>query len=114
MTIKLAIDDDRLLPGMSEIARSSQAGIEMLARYSRVRIDELWLDHDLGGTDTILPVCEVLEETAFNGVPYDIGIILVHSANPVGANTVVNALLRQGYNARRVPTPACGTIKLPQ
>jgi hypothetical protein len=30
-------------------------------------VDELWLDHDLGGHDTIRPVTSCLEELAYSG-----------------------------------------------
>lgn len=85
---------------VAEVARSSASGIEVLRRYRGRRIDELWLDHDLGGDDTIWPVVEVLEEAAFDGRPFDIGIVLVHSANPPGAAKVLQALRRWDYQVR--------------
>jgi hypothetical protein len=30
-------------------------------------IDELWLDHDLGGDDSIMPVVTLPKEAAFTG-----------------------------------------------
>ena len=73
-------------------------------------IDELWLDHDLGGDDTIRPVAAALEEAAFNGEPFDIGTIFIHSSNPSGAEYIMRGLLRWGYNVQRVSAPQFGTI----
>jgi hypothetical protein len=64
-------------------------------------IDELWLDHDLGGDDTIMPVVTLMEEAAFSGRPFHIGTVFVHSANPIGADTVVRSLTRWNYHVRR-------------
>ena len=84
----------------AEIARTSAEGVEALHRHREARIDELWLDHDLGGDDTIWPVVEVLEMAAFEGRPFDIGVVLVHSANPPGVAKMLQALRRWGYEVR--------------
>ena len=84
----------------AEIARTSSAGVDVLTRAAGSRIDELWLDHDLGGDDTIWPVVEVLERAAFDGRAFDIGLITVHSANPAGAAKMAQALRRWGYRVR--------------
>lgn len=89
----------------AEVARSSAGGVELLRRHRAARIDELWLDHDLGGDDTIWPVVELLELAAFEERPFDVGVILVHSANPAGGATMLRALRRWGYPAR----PAAGS-----
>jgi hypothetical protein len=52
----LGIDDLRPLPRATRIARTSSEGIQLLQEHRGIFIDELWLDHDLGGDDTILPV----------------------------------------------------------
>ncbi|MEV4642990.1 cyclic-phosphate processing receiver domain-containing protein [Actinoplanes sp. NPDC049548] len=82
------------------VARTSAAGVELLERHRGQRIHELWLDHDLGGDDTIWPVVELLERAAFEGHPYDIGTIHIHSANPPGAAKIAQALARWGYSIR--------------
>ncbi|MGW3783575.1 cyclic-phosphate processing receiver domain-containing protein [Micromonospora chokoriensis] len=82
------------------VARTSAAGVELLDRYRSRRLDELWLDHDLGGDDTIWPVVEVLERAAFDERPFDVGVINVHSANPAGAAQVAQVLRRWGYRVR--------------
>lgn len=97
----LGIDDLRPLPWTTRIARSSGEGIKLLQEHRDSFIDELWLDHDLGGDDTISPVVTLMEEAAFNGRPFRIGMVFVHSANPIGAETVVRSLTRWNYHVRR-------------
>jgi len=68
------------------------------------RIDELWLDHDLGWDDLlgtladIMPIISMLEEASFNDRPYDIGTIYVHTANPPAQMRMSSALGRYGYH----------------
>ncbi|ROO85312.1 hypothetical protein EDD29_2854 [Actinocorallia herbida] len=97
----LGIDDLRPLPHCTHVARTSQDGLRLLQEHRDTHITELWLDHDLGGADTILPVLTLLEQAAFEGEPFAIGTIFVHSANPTGADTVLRALHRWNYRARR-------------
>ena len=97
----LGIDDLHPLPRATRIARTSREGIQLLQEHRDGLIDELWLDHDLGGDDSIMPVVTVLEEAAFSGHPFQIGVIFVHSANPSGAETVVRVLKRWNYQVRR-------------
>lgn len=100
-TVVLAVDDLRPLPRADRVARTSDEGVRLLEEHREHRITELWLDHDLGGDDTILPVVTLLEEAAFHGRPFQIGTIYVHSANPSGAETVLRALRRWNYHALR-------------
>ncbi|MFD3336686.1 cyclic-phosphate processing receiver domain-containing protein [Streptomyces sp. NPDC058700] len=97
----LGIDDLRPLTRVTRIARTSREGIQLLQEHRDSFIDELWLDHDLGGDDTIMPVVTLMEEAAFNGRPFQIGTVFVHSANPIGAETVVRSLTRWNYQVRR-------------
>ncbi|MEW2356506.1 cyclic-phosphate processing receiver domain-containing protein [Spirillospora sp. NPDC029432] len=106
MTVILAIDDLRAFPRASRIARTSQEGVQLLEEHRACEIDELWLDHDLGGEDSIMPVVILLERAAFDGHPFTIGTVYVHSANPIGAETVVRALKRWNYRVRQVTAPA--------
>lgn len=87
------------------VARTSEAGLEALRDLDveEKHIDELWLDHDLGGDDTIMPVVDYLSERAFNERPLSIGRIFVHTQNSVGAKQMLASLTRYGYNAVRVP-----------
>lgn len=102
--------DDR----SARVARTSAAGVELLDRCRDQRLDELWLDHDLGEDDTIWPVVAVLERAAFDGRPFDVGIINIHSANPAGATKMAQVLRhwelpgphRIELCGRRLPRPA--------
>ncbi|GAB7052097.1 cyclic-phosphate processing receiver domain-containing protein [Catenuloplanes indicus] len=85
------------------VARSGAEGVVLLDRHRGEHIDELWLDHDLGGTDTVWPVVALLERAAFDGEPFSIGTVVVHSANPPGVAALVQALGRWGYRARPAP-----------
>lgn len=98
----ILIDDLRsFADGRSaEVARTSAAGVALLDRYRSQRLDQLWLDHDLGEDDTIWPVVEVLERAAFQECPFDVGVINIHSANPAGATKMAQALQRWGYRVR--------------
>ncbi len=96
------VDDLRsFVDGRSaQVARTSAAGVELLDRHRDRRLDELWLDHDLGEDDTIWPVVEVLERAAFEARPFDIGVINVHSANPAGVAKLVQVLRHWGYRVQ--------------
>ncbi|MEU5562464.1 cyclic-phosphate processing receiver domain-containing protein [Micromonospora musae] len=98
------VEDSRAV----QVARTSAAGVEVLERQRGQRVDELWLDHDLGGDDNIWPVVELLERAAFEERPFDIGVVYIHSANPAGAARVLQALRRWGYHAR----PATGSSQV--
>ncbi|MEU4220424.1 cyclic-phosphate processing receiver domain-containing protein [Actinoplanes sp. NPDC026623] len=103
MPVRVVLVDDlrSFVDGRNaEVARTSAAGILMLNRYREQRLDELWLDHDLGEDDTIWPVIEVLERAAFEERPFDIGVIHIHSANPAGAGKMAQTLRRWGYHTR--------------
>lgn len=87
--------------------RSSQEALILLGHYSglRFRIDELWLDFDLGGVfgrcelfDTSMPVALYLAELAFYGTPYPVEKIVIHTMNPVGREALRSLLTRYGYN----------------
>ncbi|MER5886204.1 cyclic-phosphate processing receiver domain-containing protein [Streptomyces sp. NPDC001941] len=97
----LGIDDLRPLPRATRLARTSAEGVALLQEHRDTYVDELWLDHDLGGEDSIMPVVTLLEEAAFQGRPYRIGTVFVHSANPSGAETMVRSLARWNYRVRR-------------
>ncbi|MFA1540709.1 cyclic-phosphate processing receiver domain-containing protein [Actinomadura monticuli] len=99
--IILGVDDLRSLPRATRVARTSREGVLLLEEHRDREIDELWLDHDLGGDDTIMPVVALLEEAAFDGRPFTIGMIFVHSANPSGAETLLRVLRRWDYRVRR-------------
>ena len=86
------------------VVRSSAAALEAIRDRVDTFVDELWLDHDLGGDDTIRPVSAHLEEIAYFGKPMQVGVIYVHSANAGAAEAVLKGLIRYGYNAYRAST----------
>lgn len=53
---------------------------------------ELWLDHDLGGDDTIRPLCLMLAEMAYYGSTYPFSRIVICSKNPVGRDWIKSTL----------------------
>ena len=63
---------------------------------------ELWLDHDLGGDDTIRPICLLLAEMAYYGTAYPFSLIVICSLNPVGIEWMKSTL--SGY-----PVVVCDT-----
>ena len=79
------------------VARSSPEALRLLDELAGVRIDHLWLDHDLTGKDTVAPVVDLLVHRAKNGSPLDVGQIHIHTAN-IRAGLMMDALLRAaGY-----------------
>lgn len=47
-------------------------------------IDELWLDHDLGGEDTTRDLVMMMCEDASEFTAWPVRKVYVHSANPIG------------------------------
>lgn len=101
----LVIDDLRTLPVSAEHMRTSADGLAWLIRHDKVRLNTLWLDHDLGPGDDIMPVVDYLCERSFNNDPHPVDMVLVHSMNPSGADNIVRSLSRYGYKVRKVPVP---------
>src|ERR1017187_10564515 len=79
-------------------ARTLKDGMEYLQRIMYLPAIEspeefeLWLDHDLGGDDTIRPLCLLLAEMAFYGVSYPFKRIVLCSHNPVGSKWIESTL----------------------
>ncbi|MEP7192241.1 MAG: cyclic-phosphate processing receiver domain-containing protein [Actinomycetota bacterium] len=79
------------------VARSSSEALRLLDELDGKRIDDLWLDHDLIGDDTIAPVVDLLVYRAKTGSPLNVGQIHVHTAN-IGAGLKMDLVLRAaGY-----------------
>lgn len=78
------------------VARSSAEGVALLRSLAGQRIDELWLDHDLVGDDTVWPVVEELRATS-----YDVGAVIVHASRSGPAVRVAQALRAAGYSVSR-------------
>jgi hypothetical protein len=74
--------------------------VTLLEHYRNQRLDELWLDHDLGPDDTIWPVIELLERAAFDGHRFNIGLVTVHTANPADATRMARTLQHWGHQVQ--------------
>ena len=74
------------------VARSSREVLALLESLGRWRIDDLWLDHDLGGDDTIRPVVDLMVQLANTEMAMNVGRIHIHTAN-VGAGIWMRAQL---------------------
>jgi hypothetical protein len=89
------------------VARTSADGLAALegALAAGHRWEQVWLDHDLGGADTIAPVVDWLCSHAARGEPPVTVQVLVHTSNIVGGDTMVRALKGAGYRTMRVSAP---------
>lgn len=103
----LLIDDLRDFVDAREcvIARTSAEALQILTLGES--FDEIWFDHDLGLLDSGVPdttmvVVDLLSELAYNGTPYPVGIVYVHTSNPVGGKQIASSLSNYGYTIRRV------------
>ena len=93
--MRLFVDDLRDPPGDGwTIARNSAEALAILR--SSATIEELSLDHDLGGDATSRPI--VLHLCEHGGWP---PIVRVHSANPVGVEWIVGMVERYGPGISR-------------
>ena len=88
-------DDDRACV----IYRGSAAAVAGLRAMAEagVRVDELWLDYDLGGGDTIAPVLAMLADLADAHRRLEIRATTVLAASASGAQEIVSAMTRLGY-----------------
>lgn len=102
----LFIDDERSVHHQIENVTTARTSVEAIAfleaSLSGQTYDEVWLDHDLGGDDTITPVVDWLAEQAFHNVPYP-ATIVIHTANPVGQRMIARAMKRYGYKHEILP-----------
>ena len=96
--MRVLIDDVRSFRDgrLCLVARSSADGLALLGSLAGSRIDELWLDHDLVGDDTIWPVVELL-----CAAPREVGAVVVHASRSGPAMRVVHALRAAGYAVSR-------------
>lgn len=94
MSLTVLIDDVRWFRDARpcEVARTSSAGVALLLSLKNRHIDELWLDHDLGGEDTIMPVIDLLCEQRFA-----VTKTWIQSVNPAGAVIMRQRLFAVGY-----------------
>lgn len=83
------------------VARTSREALTLLNHLVETRIDHLWLDHDLGGTDTIRPVVDWMAQLAGTGSPLNVGHTHIHSANVGGGHWIRVQLEAAGYPVTR-------------
>lgn len=76
-----------------EVARTSSVGVALLISLQGRQIYELYLDYDLGGEDTVMPVIDLLCDQ-----PFDVVKTWIHSFNPAGAVIIRQRLSRAGYD----------------
>jgi hypothetical protein len=94
----LVIDDLRTFAFPAIYARTSREGLALLEERPW---RELWLDYALGHGADIKPVVRVLEEWAALGRPLKVGLICVHTSDPVQGEAMVAGLGRW-YQVRRM------------
>lgn len=80
------------------IARTSEEALTLLRINNSLSWYRIFLDHDLGGSDTTIPVVDYLSQRAFNGNPVLVEGIALQTSNPVGKRTIRTALTHYGYN----------------
>lgn len=86
------------------VARTCAAGLAVLHELDSqgTAITELWLDHDLGGDDNIMPVVDYLNERGYNGNHFPVDNIYVHTMNSARVAAMLAGFERYGYTATRV------------
>lgn len=97
----LVVDDLRLFGDQFNglpirYAINSKQALEILESDFGM-IQEILLDHDLGGDDTIMPVVNWLDKKAYNGEANHITTIRILTSNPVGYNKIMLALDRHFF-----------------
>ena len=96
--LEVLIDDVRCFRDArpARIARTSSQGLALLQELGGHTIDVLWLDHDLGGDDTIMPVIDwlVRERPA-------IRLIQLHTANVSALQGMKQPLVKASYQVSR-------------
>src|SRR5688500_9439474 len=80
-------------------ARSSAAALVLLDGLAGARIDDLWLDYNLIGDDTVQPVVDRLIALADAGTPLATARIHVHSSNIRHGHRITAELAAAGYPA---------------
>jgi hypothetical protein len=82
-------------------ARTSADALVLLERLTGGHIDDLWLDYDLVGDDTVQPVVDHLVGLARAGAPLAVLRIHVHSSNIRHGHRITAELAAAGYPTRR-------------
>ncbi len=108
-TSRLVIDDARTFAFDAFHARSSRDGIAALTSIVEQHqlLDELWLDHHLGGGDHGGLVVDWLVAHAPEARPL-IGTVRCHSSDPYAAQRMIRALTTAGFSAERAVVGSAG------
>lgn len=90
----------------SKILESAKTCIDMIRESEK--INELWLDHDLGGltyVDSNLEECgmEVVRFLSLNDYSKNINKVFIHSMNGTANRVMFEDLKKHGYNAILYP-----------
>lgn len=96
--VKVLVVDDRRTFGFKD-ATHVRTSADAIAALARERWEEVWLDHDLGGDDTTMPVVEYLE-SVLDGRGT---LIAIHTQNPVAKERMFAALNRHYYTVKVDP-----------
>ncbi|QKE84406.1 cyclic-phosphate processing receiver domain-containing protein [Arthrobacter sp. NEB 688] len=101
--LRVLVDDVRVFRDGREalVAQTSTEALALLRTLDGRFVDELWLDHDLVGDDTVQPLVDHLVARASAGAPLPVGRIYVHSANVRAGHRVNAELVAAGYPSRR-------------
>ena len=101
--LRVLVDDVRAFKDgrAAVVLRTSAAALAYLQGLAGRWIDELWLDHDLIGEDTVQPLVDLLVAEATQGRPVRVGRIWVHSSNIREGHRVVQELEAAGYRVQR-------------
>lgn len=105
----VVVDDERdlrpsIIPSGSivKVLRTSGEAIDFIesAASAHTDIAQIWLDHDLGGDDTIMPFVRKIEELHQEGTLPPVGQFVVHTSNPVGGSQMMKILENVGNTVR--------------
>jgi hypothetical protein len=101
--LRVLVDDVRdFKDGRAAVVlRTSAAAVAYLQGSAGRWIDELWLDHDLIGEDTVQPLVDLLVAEAAQGRPVPVRRVWVHSSNIREGHRVVQELEAAGYPVQR-------------
>jgi hypothetical protein len=94
-------DPDRLNIGDGDLLVHARTSGEGLRRLRQRSWDELWLDHGLGGHDTVMPIVAFLQQAGVDGRRIELRRVVVHTASPRGARAIRSALARH-YRIERL------------
>ena len=101
--LRVLVDDVRdFKDGRSAVVlRTSAEAVAYVQGLHGRWVDQLWLDHDLVGEDTVQPLIDLLVADAAHGRPLRVGRIWVHSSNIREGHRVVHELQAAGYPVQR-------------